>query len=72
MQDTVTTEDVADFITNAAWAIGITYHMVLGSMPSQLIFDGDRLFQDSLPAWFKKVDKCRQMLVHIRLMFIIL
>ena len=42
--DTVTIEDVADFITSASWAICSTYQMVLNSMPGQAIFGRDMLF----------------------------
>ncbi len=44
MQDRAIMEDVADFITSAAWAIRSTYNMELGSMPGQAIFDRDMLF----------------------------
>ena len=44
MQNAVTTEDVVDFITSAAWAIHITSHMVLGSTHCQAIFSRDMLF----------------------------
>ena len=53
MQDTVTTEEVADFITSSAWAISITYHTVLGSLPGQANFSSKMLFNNSY-----LVEKC--------------
>ncbi len=44
IQDTVTMEDVADFITSAAWATRSTYQMVMSSMPHQAIFGRDMHF----------------------------
>ncbi len=38
MADTVTPEAVDDFLTNAAWALCSTYHMVLQTLPGAAIF----------------------------------
>ena len=33
MAETITESDIADFLTNAAWAIRLTYHTVLKTFP---------------------------------------
>ncbi len=40
MADTVNESDIADFLTNAAWAICSTYHTVLKTSPGATIFEG--------------------------------
>ena len=42
--DTVRKSDIADFLTNAAWAICSTYHTVLKALPGTAIFGRDMLF----------------------------
>jgi hypothetical protein len=44
MSDTVTPEDIDNFIVNAAWAIRSTYHTVLQSSPGAAIFGRDMMF----------------------------
>ena len=44
MAETVTESDIADFLTNAAWAICSTYHTVLKTSPGAAIFGRDMLF----------------------------
>ena len=44
MADTVSASDIADFLTNAAWAICSTYHMVLKASSGAAIFGRDMLF----------------------------
>ena len=44
MADTVTSESVDEFLTNAAWALCSTYHTVLQSLPGTAIFGRDMLF----------------------------
>ena len=44
MPETVSKSDIADFLTNAAWAIRSTYHTVLKASPGAAIFGGDMLF----------------------------
>ncbi len=39
--DTITESDIADFITNAAWAICSTNHTVLKTSPGAAIFGWD-------------------------------
>ena len=52
MQDSLTMEDVANFITSAAWAICSTYHTVQGSMPGQTILGSDMLFSIAYLAYW--------------------
>jgi hypothetical protein len=44
MTDTVNESDIADFLTNAAWAVRSTYHTVLETSPGSAIFGRDMLF----------------------------
>ncbi len=44
MADTVSESDIADFLTNAAWAVRSTYHTVLKTSPGAAIFGRDMLF----------------------------
>eukprot|EP00804_Cyclotella_cryptica_P014532 CCRYP_004821-RA/>CCRYP_004821-RA protein AED:0.22 eAED:0.22 QI:0/0/0/1/0/0/2/0/312 len=44
MADTISESDIADFLTNAAWAIHSTYHTVLKTSPGAAIFGRDVLF----------------------------
>ncbi len=44
MADTVIKSDIADFPTNATWAICSTYHTVLKPSPGAAIFGRDMLF----------------------------
>eukprot|EP00804_Cyclotella_cryptica_P023410 CCRYP_000514-RA/>CCRYP_000514-RA protein AED:0.67 eAED:0.21 QI:0/0/0/1/1/1/2/0/241 len=44
MADTVSKSDIADFLTNAAWAVRSTYHTVLKTSPGAAIFGRDMLF----------------------------
>ncbi len=44
MAETVSKSDIADFFTNAAWAIRSTYHTVLKISPGAAIFGRDMLF----------------------------
>ena len=44
MADTVTSDAVDEFLTNAAWALRSTYHTVLQSLPGAAIFGRDMLF----------------------------
>ena len=40
MANTVSESDIAEFLTNAAWAVCSTYHTVLKTPPGQLNLDG--------------------------------
>ena len=44
MTDTVSASDIADFLTNATWAVRSTYHTVLNTSPGAAIFGRDMLF----------------------------
>eukprot|EP00804_Cyclotella_cryptica_P022125 CCRYP_011601-RA/>CCRYP_011601-RA protein AED:0.46 eAED:0.46 QI:0/-1/0/1/-1/1/1/0/64 len=44
MADTVRESDIADFLTNAVWAVSSTYHTVLKNSPGAAIFGRDMLF----------------------------
>ncbi len=44
MAYTVSDSDIADFLTNAAWAIRSTYHTVLKTSPGAAIFGRNMLF----------------------------
>ncbi len=44
MAKTVSKSDIADFLTNATWAIGSTYHTVLKTSPGAAIVGRDMLF----------------------------
>jgi transposase InsO family protein len=63
MADTVTPEDVDNFLTDAAWAIRSTYHTVLKSTPGAAIFGRDMLFDIPFLADWTAVGKRRQDLV---------
>ena len=38
MADSVLKQDIADFLTNAAWAVRSTYHTVLNASPGTALF----------------------------------
>ena len=44
MANSVASSDIATFLTNVAWAICSTYHMVLKASPGTAIFGRDMLF----------------------------
>ena len=50
MADTINESDIADFLTNAAWAVPSTYHTVLKTSPGAAIFGRDMLFDVSILA----------------------
>ena len=54
MTDTVSESDIADFLTNAAWAVRSTYHTVLKTSPGAAIFGRDMLFDVPFLADWKK------------------
>jgi hypothetical protein len=60
MQETVTEDDIADFIANASWAIRSTYHTVLKSSPGAAIFARDMLFDIPYIADWTKIGEYRQ------------
>ena len=60
MADTVSKSDIADFLTNAAWAVRSTYHTVLKTSPGAAIFGRDMLFDVPFLADWKKIGEYRQ------------
>jgi hypothetical protein len=60
MADTITESDIADFLTNAAWAVRSTYHTVLKTSPGAAIFGRDMLFDVPFLADWKSIGEYRQ------------
>eukprot|EP00804_Cyclotella_cryptica_P019638 CCRYP_013981-RA/>CCRYP_013981-RA protein AED:0.47 eAED:0.47 QI:0/-1/0/1/-1/0/1/0/133 len=52
--------DIADFLTNAAWAVRSTYHTVLKTSPGAAIFGKDKLFDIQYIADWSKIGEYRQ------------
>ena len=63
MRDTVTEQDVDDFIANASWALRSTYHSVLKTSPGAAIFGRDMLFDIPYLADWTEIGVRRQALV---------
>lgn len=63
MSETVTNDDVDDFLTNAAWAIRSTHHTVLQSTPAAAVFGRDMLFDIPFQTDWAAVGRRRQELV---------
>eukprot|EP00804_Cyclotella_cryptica_P029043 CCRYP_005231-RB/>CCRYP_005231-RB protein AED:0.34 eAED:0.34 QI:87/-1/0/1/-1/0/1/0/141 len=60
MADTISESDIADFLTNAAWAVRSTYHTVLKTSPGAAIFGRDMLFDVPYIADWSKIGEYRQ------------
>ena len=60
MADTVSPDDVSDFLDDASWAIRSTYHTVLKASPGAAIFGRDMLFDIPYVADWYKIGKHRQ------------
>jgi hypothetical protein len=60
MAETITPDDVDDFLDNAAWAICSTYHTVLKASPGAAIFGCDMLFDIPFIADWNKIGDYRQ------------
>ena len=60
MATSVAPSDIATFLTNAAWAICSTYHMVLKASPGTAIFGRDMLFDIPYIADWNKIGDYRQ------------
>ena len=60
MAETVSESDIADFLTNAAWAFCSTYHTVLKTSPGVAIFGRDLLFDVPFLADWTKIGEYRQ------------
>ena len=61
MADTVSKSDIADFLTNAAWAVRSTYHTVLKTSSGAAIFGRKMLFDVPFLADWKRIGEHRQM-----------
>ena len=59
MADTVSESDIADFLTNAAWAVRSTSHTVLKASPGAAIFGRDMLFDIPFIADWNKIGDYR-------------
>jgi hypothetical protein len=55
MADSVAPSDIDMFLTNSAWAIRSTYHMVLKASPGAAIFGRDMLFDIPFLADWNKI-----------------
>ena len=60
MADTISEDDIADFLTNAAWAVRSTYHTVLKASPGAAIFGRDMLFDIPFIADWNTIGEYRQ------------
>ena len=60
MADTAAPGDIADFLSDAAWAVRSTYHTVLKASPGAAIFGRDMLFDVTFLADWNKVGDYRQ------------
>ena len=60
MANTVAPSDIADFLTDAAWAVRSTYHTVLKASPGAAIFGRDMLFDIPFLADWNKIGDHRQ------------
>ncbi len=60
MVDIVSESDIADFLTNATWAICSTYHTVLKASPGAAFFGRDMLFDIPFIADWNKIVDYRQ------------
>ena len=60
MSETVTADDVSNFLSNASWAIRSTHHTVLKSAPGAAIFGRDMLFDIPFVADWNKIGEYRQ------------
>ncbi len=62
MANSVNPSDIDVFLSDAAWAIHSTYHMVLKTSPGAAIFGRDMLFDIPFIADSKKIGEHRQLL----------
>ena len=60
MADSVTDDDVSDFLDDASWAIRSTYHTVLKATPGAAIFGRDMMFDIPFVADWYKIGEHRQ------------
>eukprot|EP00804_Cyclotella_cryptica_P021344 CCRYP_001583-RA/>CCRYP_001583-RA protein AED:0.46 eAED:0.61 QI:0/0/0/1/0/0/2/0/117 len=62
--DTVNESEIADFLTNASWAIRSTYHTLLKTSPGEAIFGQDMLLDVPFIADWSKIGKYTQKQRH--------
>ena len=60
MADTVATSDIDAFLTDATWAIHLTYHTVLKASPGAANFGRDMLLDVPFLADWNKIGEHRQ------------
>jgi hypothetical protein len=60
MADTVTSESLANFLSDASWAIRSTHHTVLKASPGAAVFGRDMLFDIPFVADWYKIGEFRQ------------
>ena len=60
MANSINESGIADFLTNAAWAIHFPYHTVLKTSPDVAIFERDMLFDVPFLADWSKIGEYRQ------------
>ena len=60
MAKAVGPNDIADFLTNAAWAVCSTYHIILKASIAETIFGWEMLFNIQFPADRNKIVENRQ------------
>ena len=65
MADSVKPSDIDVFLSDVAWAIRSTYHMVRKASPCAAIFERDVLFDIPFIADWKKIGKHRQLLTNL-------
>ena len=63
MANSVNASDIDVFLTDAAWAIHSTYHIVLKASPGAATFGRDMLFDIPFIADWKKTGEHRQLLI---------
>ena len=59
MVDTIIESVIADFLTNAGWAVCSTYHTVIKTLPGVAIFGRDMLFDMSFIADWSEIEEYR-------------
>jgi hypothetical protein len=60
MAKTVKASDIDVFLSEAAWAVGSTYHIVLKASPGAAIIGQDMLFDIPFIADWQKIEEHRQ------------
>ena len=55
MSETITENDVAQFLSNASWAVRTTHHTILKTSPGSAIFGRELLFDIPFIADWNKI-----------------